>query len=180
MIKQFLKRSARRFGNRYDYDVSYMLGVTDISTEAALRLSALPFFSGYRGPKEAQNVWAGAVLASTMEGDCGPCVQLVVDMALEARVSAEGLSLCLSGQPERAGDIGLGFRFARASIADTVDLHPLRSEIESRFGKAAVVAASFGAASGRVYPVLKRGLGFGEVCAKISIGDELIGVSHPA
>ena len=180
MIKRWLKRTARRFGARYDYDVDYMLQVTDISTEAGLRLAALPVFAGYRKPKAAGAIYAGAALASTLDGDCGPCVQLLVDMALEGGVPRDDLLACLQGRPEEAGNCGLGFRFAQAAIADLDTLPALRDEIEALHGKEAVVAASFASASGRVYPVLKRGLGFGAVCAKVSVGNELIGVTHPA
>ena len=180
MIKAFLKRGARKFGARYNYDPGYMLHVTDISTEAGLRLAALPFFAGYRKPPAAALVYAGAALASTLDGDCGPCVQLVVDMAIEGGVPREAVTACLRGSPESAGETGLGFRFAQAAIADTPELDALRAEIEALHGKEAVVAASFASASGRVYPVLKRGLGFGAVCAKVRIGNDSIGVTHPA
>ena len=180
MIKAFLKRGARRFGARFNYDVSYMQHVTEVSAEAGLRLSALQVFAGYRGPPSARNVVAGAALASTLDGDCGPCLQLVADIAQASRVPREQIALCLRGQPEDAGDTGLGFRFALAAIADSDTLEALRAEIAGRYGEAAVVAAAFAASSGRVYPVLKRGLGYGAVCAKVSIGNETIGVTHPA
>ena len=114
------------------------------------------------------------------DGDCGPCLQLVADIAQASRVPREQIALCLRGHPEDAGDTGLGFRFALAAIADSDTLEALRAEIAGRYGEAAVVAAAFAASSGRVYPVLKRGLGYGAVCAKVSIGNETIGVTHPA
>lgn len=176
MIRELLKIGFRRFGARYNYDTAYMTHIADTSTKAGLRLSALPFYSQFRGPKEAINVWAGAILGSTLDGDCGPCVQLVVDMALEAGVDADQLALCLQGKVMEAGDVGLGFRFSRAAIADAPDNADLRREIETRFGSEAVVAASFAASSGRTYPVLKRGLGFGQTCQRVNIKNEAMPV----
>ena len=178
MIGFFLKRSIRRFAARYNYDAGHMEHVTNISTSAGLRLSALQAYSGYSGPKEARDVWAGAMLASTLEGDCGPCVQLVFDMAIEAQVPADQLILCLQGMADNAGEVGLGFRFARAAIADTSELDDLRREIQDRYGASAVIAASFAASSGRVYPVLKRGLGFAHTCSNVTFGNEVIRVAH--
>ena len=178
MIGTLLKGGFRRFAARYDYDAGYMSHVVDTSTAAGIRLSFLPLYSQFRGPKEALNVWAGAMLGSTHEGDCGPCVQLVVDMALEAKVPASQLALCLQGNAASAGDVGLGFRFSRAAIEDAADLEELRSEIETRFGPSAVTAASFAASSGRIYPVLKRGLGFGQTCSSVTIDKETIRVLH--
>jgi hypothetical protein len=178
MIKSLLKAGFARFGARYDYDASYMSEVTDRSTAAGFRLAALSLFSQFRGPEEAVDVWAGAVLASTLDGDCGPCAQLIVDMAIEAQVRTDQLALCIQGAPEDAGDVGLGFQFARAVIEDRQEVAELRNTIEQRFGQTAVVAASFATSSGRVYPVLKRGLGFGQMCSKVRIGTETLTVTH--
>lgn len=178
MIGYFLKRSIRRFAARYNYDAGYVEHIADVSTSAALRLSALQAYSQYSGPKEARDVWAGAILASTLEADCGPCVQLVFDMAIAAQVPADQLVLCLQGLSEEAGEVGLGFRFARAAIADTSDLEGLRTEIDRRYGASAVIAVSFAASSGRVYPVLKRGLGFAHTCSNVTFGNEVIRVAH--
>ncbi|MEP4194951.1 MAG: hypothetical protein ABJL99_04860 [Aliishimia sp.] len=180
MIRHLLKIAAKRFGSHYDYDTSYMSHVVDTSTVAGLRLSILPIYSQFRGPKDAVSVWAGAMLASTKEGDCGPCVQLIVDMALEAQVPADQFTLCLQGDAHSAGDVGLGFRFAQAAIANSNDLDETRDEIEKRFGASAVTAASFAASSGRIYPVLKRGLGYGQTCSSVSIKNETIYVMHPS
>lgn len=178
MIRLLLKRRIQRFASRYNYDADYMFHVLDTSAAAGLGLAVLPFYSQFSGPKEARNVWAGAVLGSTIEGDCGPCVQLVFDMAVEARVPADQLALCLQGKAQDAGEVGLGFLFSQAAIADEPELENLRTEIEQRYGKSAVVAASFAASSGRIYPVLKRGLGFGQTCSTVNIGNETIRVAR--
>lgn len=180
MIRYFLKMGMRQFAKRYDYDTSYMSHVVETSTPAGVRLSLLPLYSQFRGPKAAQDVWAGAMLGSTQDGDCGPCVQLVVDMALEVAVPKDQLVLCLKGEAAAAGDVGLGFRFAQAAIANAHELEDLRAEIDRRFGPAAVTAASFAASSGRIYPVLKRGLGFGQTCSSVQINHETIQVPSRA
>ena len=167
MIKWLLRRAARAFGRSYDYDVSYMIDVIDTSAGAGMRLSAFPLISQYRGPKHAQAIWAGAVFASTLEGDCGPCAQLVVDVATEAGVDAVDLKRCFEGDPHLAGDIGLGFRFAMAAINGHLEVDELQAQIEAKYGRRAVIAAAFAAGSGRFYPVFKRGLGYGHACTRI-------------
>lgn len=168
MIKWFLRRAARAFGRSYDYDAAYMLDVIEASSSAGLRLSAFPLISQYRGPKQAQMVWVGAIFASTLEGDCGPCAQLVLDMAQDAGADMEMLQKCFDGDPHQAGDIGLGFRFALAAIQGDLAADELGREIESKYGKRAVIAAAFAAASGRFYPVFKRGLGYGHACTALT------------
>ena len=174
MLTWLLNRFAKAFAKRYDYDTGYMIETNEIGIGAGLRLAAFPLISQYRGPKPAQGVWAGALLASTMDGDCGPCAQLCIDMALEAGIAAHDIQLCLNGELDRAGDFGLGYRFAQASIADTPAVETLRAEVNERYGPKAVVACAFASATGRFYPVFKRGLGHGKVCQRLRVeGAEL-------
>lgn len=171
MIKWMLRRGARALGRAYDYDVSYMLDVIHTSSAAGLRLSAFPLISQYRGPKAAQPVWVGALFASTLEGDCGPCAQLIVDMAVKAGTDAGLLKHCFDGDPHLAGDVGLGFRFAMAAIRGDLEADELKARIQGRYGDEAVIAAAFAAGSGRFYPVLKRGLGYGQTCTQLMFDD---------
>lgn len=174
MIKWLLHKVFTKFGDDADYDTTYLHEITDISPTAAMRYLGLPFMSQMTKP--APNVWAGAALASVLDGDCGPCVQLVVDSAVRAGVEPEALRACLARRFDDAGDAGLGFQFAEAAIHDRAEISALRDEIAARHGEAAVVSASYAAATCRAYPVMKRGLGFGHVCRAVSIDGETIPV----
>lgn len=165
-----MRRAVAAMRRRYGYDGGYMEEVAAVSGGGALRLMLLPLLSQYRGSAPV-DLAAGAAVASTREGDCGPCLQLAVDMALEQGASARDLRRALAGEPERAGTAGLGYRFARAAIDDGADLAQLRQEIIDRHGEAAVVALSIAAATGRSWPVIKRGLGHGQACSLVTVGD---------
>ena len=171
MIRWILQRAARRFGRRYQYDVSYMLDTIEASPKAGVRALLYSAAVGYPGPPAAGEVVLGASLASILDGDCGPCTQLVIDMGLEAGASPERLRACVQGQQDLAGDIGLGHDFARAIIAGTPNAEGLAQEITRLYGRQALVAASFAAASTRFYPVFKRGLGHGATCTRVRIGE---------
>lgn len=171
MMKWLLHRGIRKFARHYDYDASYMHEIVDVSLKAGLALNHLPKLSQFTGPRAARDVWAGAVLASTLDGDCGPCAQLVVDMALEAGVDGEALQACAMGQGRQGSDMALGFDFAKACIEGDLKADGLREEIARRYGMEAVIAASYAAATGRAYPVIKRGLGHGQACSLLSFGD---------
>lgn len=173
MIKAILHAGARAFGRKYNYGVGYMHHVIDTSAGAGLALSLFPMVSQHRGPKEARAVWFGALLASTLDGDCGPCGQLVVDLALEQGVPSEALLAAVEGRLDAAGDVGLGFRFAQAAIARSYEPNDYAEIIRARFGEHALVAASFAAATGRFYPVFKRGLGEGHACRRIDVAGQV-------
>ena len=177
MLRLILHAAARAFERRYDYDGSYMHDVIDGSVQAGLGLAVFPALVQYRGPRAAVPVWAGAMLASTMDGDCGPCAQLVLDMAVEQGASPDHLRACLAGNWGVAGGEGLGYRFAVATILDAPDQPALAAEIARRYGKRGLMAASFAAASGRFYPVLKRGLGHGQTCQRLEVAGQSVAVA---
>jgi hypothetical protein len=169
MIKFILRKMLRNFGKTYDYDTTYMLEVADIWPGAALRYLGLTAVSQMKGP--VPEVWAGAALASTLDGDCGPCAQLIVDMALKAGVDEAHIIACLARDFAAAGPAGLGFRFAEAAISGDIQADSLRDEIRAAHGEKAVIACAYAAASGRAYPVMKRALGHGKACQQITLGE---------
>ncbi|MCA8900663.1 MAG: hypothetical protein KDA53_05375 [Hyphomonas sp.] len=174
MIRAFLHSFARKMSRRYNYDTTYMHEIIEASPGAAIALGRLPGFYKYRGPKAGITVWIGALLASTLEGDCGPCAQLVVDMALEKGADAGVLQACAEGRPEDAGAMGLGFRYARAAISGDLDVDALAREIEGEFGRKALISCAYAAASGRIYPVIKRGLGHGKACQRLDFAGKTV------
>lgn len=168
MIRFLTRRAARQMQRRYGYDASYLNEVAAVSSGGAFRLGLLPLFSQY-GAGVPAALWAGTAVASTLDGDCGPCVQLVVDVALQRGVPAQQLRAALGGDLEHAGLVGVGMQFARASINDTHDLEQLREGIKNHYGEQALVSLSIAAATGRCWPVIKRGLGHGKMCQAVRI-----------
>ena len=145
MIRSFLNAQIRKFGRRFNYDTSYMHEICAVSPGAVYGLLKLPEFYRYRGPALGQPVWTGALLASTLDGDCGPCAQLVIDMALAAGADRETLRLCAEGQADKAGAMGLGFRFAEAAIKADPMADKFRSEIAREFGEKCALSCAFAA-----------------------------------
>ena len=169
MMTTLAKRAARAMDRRYGYDASYLPEVATVSAGGALRLSVfLPLLSGYRAGAPV-DLWAGAVIASTRDGDCGPCLQLVIDMALEQGANPAALRDALEGRLHEAGITGLGYRFGLAAISGAEDLPSLRQRIRDEFSEQALVSLSITAATGRAWPVVKRGLGHGMACTAVSI-----------
>jgi len=173
-MRWLLNSGFRRFARQNDYDTTYIQQVTDIWPGAGLRYLFLPALTRLTGP--VPDIWAGAILASVLDGDCGSCAQLVCDDAVKMGVAPARLAACLRRDFEAAGAVGLGFLFAEAAIEGAGDAEALRNEIAATHGARAAIAAAYAAASGRVYPVLKRGLGHGAACRRITLGGEDIAV----
>lgn len=174
MIKLLANRMADVMQDRYDYDGTYLRDVADVSRGGAMRLGVLlPMLSGYSDGCPV-DLWAGTAIASARDGDCGPCLQLVIDMAIERGADPGAIRTALQGDPHGAGAAGLGYRFALAAITDDESLKGLRTEISETFGERALVSLSITAATARAWSVVKRGLGHANSCQAVKIERETV------
>src|SRR5690349_21001939 len=108
MIKGFLHRYIRNFSKRYDYDASYMHELADLSTAGFMRYAVMQVAGGtWKGDAPA-NVLHAAGIAGALVEDCGPCVQIASDQAIEQGMSPSIIKALLSAAPTDA-DAQLGF-----------------------------------------------------------------------
>lgn len=174
MIKRFFHRSMARLERSFGYDATYLHEVLDVSTPAFLKFMLFQAMAGHadRVPRDAR---CAARIAAALSEDCGPCTQLVVDMALREKMPADSITALLRGDIEAAGaDAELGFRYGIAVANNTPNALPLADEAERRYGKRALVSLAYAVACARVYPALKRGLGHGVACSKITVSEQII------
>jgi hypothetical protein len=177
MIKWFTHRYIRNFERRYAYDGTYMHELADISASAFGRFAMMQTAGGqWRGdaPKDA---CSAAGIAGALVEDCGPCVQIASDMAVEAGMAPDIIRALLSGAPTHA-DAQLGFDYGRALLLGDDKLDGLREAIEARWGRKALIALSLRAMSARNFPVLKRAMGHAKTCQRVRVGNSEIAV-HP-
>lgn len=177
MIKQFIHRYVRNLEHRYTYDATYMHELADISTSAFNRFVIMQM-SGARwgggAPKDA--LFASGIAGALVE-DCGPCVQIASDMAVEAGVSPETIRNLLSGTRSNS-DAQLGFDYGLALLRGGDSLDALRETIISEWGKKALIALSLHVMAGRNYPVLKRAMGHAKTCQRVRVGKDEIMVDQ--
>ena len=180
MLKSFFHRQIAAYERRYGYDAAYMHEVLDASLSAFFKFGLFQIMSMHRD-SVSKDAWFAARMAATLSEDCGPCTQLVVNMALEAKVRTTDITALLRGDIEQVGaDAALGFRYGMAVAANAPDTVILSEEVEKRFGKRGLVSLAFAVTSARVYPCLKRGLGHGDVCTKIAVSNEMIVIKRVA
>jgi hypothetical protein len=174
MFKQFLHRRIAALERAFGYDATYLHDVTDASTSAFVKFVMFQWMSSHRDriPRDA---WFAARIAVALSEDCGPCTQLVVNMALRDGMKPNAVASLLRGDLEQAGpDAELGFRYGIAVANGTDDALRLCENAEARYGKRGLVSLAFAVACSRVYPALKRGLGHGMACSKIVVSDETV------
>ena len=174
MLKWFMKRRLKAFGDAFDYDTGYMQDLVDIDPAAGLAVSRLSAAASYRADAPVAAWFAGKLVAGMSE-DCGPCVQLGVRMAERSGVSASDLRAIIASDVGRmSAEASLGYRFAQALLARSEELDDLREEIVARWGRKALGAISIGIVTTRTFPALKYALGHGQACQSVEIGGDLV------
>jgi hypothetical protein len=179
MLKWFMKRKLKAFGEAFDYDTGYMQELVDIDPAAGLAVSRLSAAASYRADAPAA-AWFAGKLAAGMSEDCGPCVQLSVRMAERSGVAAPDLRAIIAGDvPRMSTEAALGYRFAKALLARSEELDDLRAEIVTCWGRKALGAIAIGIVTTRTFPALKYALGHGQTCRSVEIGGDMVAPNKP-
>lgn len=169
MLRAVLARQIDRLERRWGYDAGYMRRMLRAAPASFVKFGLVAGMVDAKAAPAA--ALAAAKLVGTLAEDCGPCTQIVVDMAAAEGVDAAILRAVLAGDESAMGpDAALAWRFARASLArdlERADL--LREEIVRRWGDSGLVAISLALTTGRMYPTLKYALGYGRACSKVMV-----------
>jgi hypothetical protein len=176
MLKWFLHHYIRNMEKRYNYDATYLHELADTSTTAFRK-----YLKAQMAPRWRANVpwpvWHAAGIAGALVEDCGPCVQIASDMAMEAGLPPQTVKALLSGAPAPA-DAQLAFDYGRALLNASGNLDDLREQVENRWGKEGAIALSFAPMYARNFPVLKRALGHAKTCQRVRIGTDDVAVNQ--
>jgi hypothetical protein len=164
-----------RSEKRYGYDATYLHEVLDLSTNGFRRFMRMQLAGGGWSGGAPRDAWLASGIAGALVEDCGPCVQIACDMAMEAGMTGAVIAGLLSGAPTDP-DAQLGFDYARALLHGSDRLDALRETIAAKWGEEALVGLSLKAMSARNYPVLKRAMGHARTCQRVRIGTAEVAV----
>lgn len=123
----------------------------------------------HQGSAPAELVHLARIGALGVE-DCGPCLQMQVTEARKYGVDPGTLHSALAGgdglSPPQKGALALGKVVAdvRAPGPD-----PLTEPLQEAIGRAGVVDLTLAAAAVRIFPALKRGLGYARSCSEVRV-----------
>lgn len=179
MIRSLLHRTIGRFERHYGYDAAYMHEILDASVGAFVRLALAQGMNLHRDGVPADAVHAARITTARFE-DCGPCAQLVVNMALEAGVApAMVRAIVARDMAALSADARLGLTLADAVLAQTPTDGP-RTEVLQRYGERGLVTLAYAIAATRTYPTLKRALGHAHTCERLRVGGEVVPAARAA
>lgn len=111
-----------------------------------------------------------AALGAVMAEDCGDCVQIYVNLALNAGVDKAIVKAALGNHlTDIPTDLKLGFCFGRVVSENDPMLLEKGAALEARFGRKALVDLALVIAMARFYPTVKRALGHSRTCAEAKV-----------
>jgi hypothetical protein len=174
------RRSLRAFARRYGYDVSYLEMMLNYSPAALFRFAPVMKASTHREVVPIDASFAAKIVGALAE-DCGPCTQLVVDMALEAGMPRDQIEAVLRRDPRAMNEATtLGFRFAEAVVRKAPEDDEFRDAVRAQWGQKGVIDLTMVLQLGRMFPMLKAGLGYAKECRRVTVDGHDIDVIKQA
>lgn len=156
------------FGAAYHYDASYLAELYQASPSAYQVFAAAQAMSTFRETLPLDAHFVARVVAMQAE-DCGPCAQLNLRMAVEARVDRGLLTILLESPeklPGRLGDV----RAHVCAVTSGEAGDPERAaRLVREYGDAALAELAVCIAGCRMYPTVKRALLKDGVCEILSL-----------
>jgi hypothetical protein len=174
------RRILRKIGKRYGYDVSYLEMMLNESPAAFFKFAPIMKASGHREVVPVEASYAAKIVGALGE-DCGPCTQLVVDMALEAGMAKDQIEAVLRRNPRAMNDATtLGFRFADAVVRRSTDDDEFRDAVRAQWGEKGVIDLTLALQLGRMFPMVKAGLGYAKECRRVTVDGHHVDVVKQA
>ncbi len=174
MFRKLARHMVLKFGERYDYDVAYMLHMLETTPDVMNAFNARSKLDSCKKWTTA-NARMAAKLVGALNEDCGPCIQLAVDMARETGVASGEIEAVLTGdRSAMSSDTALGYRFASAIIARSNEEDAAREAVRSVYGDAGVIELTLATQVARLFPMVKTGLGYGKSCGRIDLGERAV------
>ena len=97
----------------------------------------------------------GVRIVATQHEDCGPCVQIAVNAALDDGMEPPAIRAVLDrNHGQMPGALSLAVRFAEGVLAKDGSEEAARDEIESQLGATVLTELSLAIASTRVFPTI--------------------------
>ncbi|MBA4067739.1 MAG: hypothetical protein C0501_29375 [Isosphaera sp.] len=165
IVRSKLRSAEKRLGAPMDY----LREMYAAAPDAFWQFQKVVKAAGYRSKLPAAPYHL-ARLVATRHQDCGPCVQVVVNLAKEDGVEPAVLRAALAGKPDELPEsLRDVYHFAEAVAANTGGEPPYRERLRKVFGEEAVVEMALAIALCQTFPVLKRGLGHAKSCSVVKV-----------
>jgi hypothetical protein len=176
----FARRALRAASKRYGYDTSYLDYMLKESPSAFFKFAALMKAAAHREAVPPDASFA-AKIAGAMAEDCGPCVQLGIDMALEAGMAKDQIEAVVRRDTgAMTASTRLGFQFAEAVVSRAANADQHLDAVRARWGEKGVIDLAMALQMGRLFPMLKAALGYARECRRVTVDGQQVDVVKQA
>jgi len=166
-----------RMGKRYDYDSSYLLYLLDDAPKAFWKFMRASALSRCREHAPVEAAFTVRLLA-TMTEDCGPCTQLLVHHAKEAKMAVDQIEAVLTRNPAAMNSVvSLAYRYAEAVLNRDPQVDNVREAVRSQWGDKGLIDLALSMQGARLYPMIKIALGYAVECQAVRLDGRAIRVS---
>ena len=172
MLRWIFRRKLDAEEKKLGESMDYLRHIVAVSPSAFMRFaSIMPFANSRRVlPK---NIWYAAQLITLQHEDCGPCLQITVNLAQRDGVDGTVIRAILDrdrdGLTPEFADV---CDFAQAIANKDVDADALRETLRKRYGDRGLIELSYAIAAGRIPPTVKRVLGYARSCQDVTINTD--------
>lgn len=180
IFKWFTRWCITRFQTRYDYDMTYARELLDTSQIAFMHYTLMGVPAAYRQgvPKDA---WFTVKMVAARTEDCGPCLQLVMNMAQADGVPAlVRRAVWARDEAAMSDDVRLAWRYAEAAMGHAADLPQWCEAVQRRWGRRGLASLALSMTASRSFPMLKYALGHGRQCQAVCIDGQMLPGGSPA
>ncbi|CAN5582304.1 hypothetical protein BH23BAC4_BH23BAC4_10780 [soil metagenome] len=169
MLGRLIERRLRAEEAHLGASLDYLRHLLRLSRSAFFKFSLITPVSRHRRalPPGPYHV---ARIVAVQDADCGTCLQIEVNLAREADVPGSLLRALIEG---RIGDLPPDLQdvaaFASSVAQADGEEDEWRPALLERYGEEGVAELALAIAMARVFPTLKRGLGYAKSCSLVQV-----------
>lgn len=166
MIGKILENEIDKAEDFLGASMEYLRDMQEHSFGAALKFFMFMPLANHAKAATPEQLAVARLIGARSE-DCGPCVQATVNGSLAASVDPEIIKAVLDERledlPEVLREV---FAFASAVVTTSAEAVTLSEGLTQRLGRAAVIELSLAIATARLFPTVKRGMGYAQACSR--------------
>jgi len=168
VFKKFVQMMLDRVEKQLGAPVDESRYMAEHSLRALYAFSKVRDFADFRRVLPA-DVYYVAKIAAYRQEDCGSCLQIAVNQAREHQVQRGVIQAAVDRRLDALSpELRLVFRFAEAQ-ANRDDDPEARQQIIRRYGDQGLIEIGLAITSARMFPTLKRALGFSISCSRVKV-----------
>ena|SRR5579871_1191573 len=169
MLRRLILSRINAAEKQWGVPLDYCKFIVRVSLRAAFKFAKFLAVDEYRRALPAGPCYVARIVA-VRDADCGTCVQIAVNQAKQAGVPAEVLRATLDGRiDDLTEELRDAYRFAEAVVTANGDEDTLRERIRLRYGDEGLIEMALAIASCRVFPIVKRTLGYAVSCSQVAV-----------